>query len=66
MTLAGMMSAPTNFRPGSGRTEVPASGRFLGVDLAWGERNRTGLAVLDGAGRLIASTAVHTDAEIAV
>ena len=26
---------------------------FIGVDLAWGERKPTGLAVLDDAGRLV-------------
>lgn len=38
---------------------------YLGIDLAWGERNRTGLAALDEKGRLTASTAVVTDDEIA-
>jgi predicted RNase H-like nuclease len=38
--------------------------RFLGVDLAWGERGRTGVAALDEAGRLIASASVRTDDEI--
>jgi len=38
--------------------------RYVGVDLAWGERNRTGLAVLDDAGRLLESAAVRTDDEI--
>lgn len=36
----------------------------IGIDLAWGERNRTGLAVLDAAGRLVASTSVVTDPDI--
>jgi predicted RNase H-like nuclease len=35
------------------------------VDLAWGERSRTGLAVLDGTGRLLESGTVRTDDEIA-
>lgn len=42
--------------------------RYLGVDLAWGQGikpNRTGLAVLDGAGRLVESVSVRTDDEIA-
>lgn len=37
----------------------------LGIDLAWGERARTGLAALDPGGVLIASTSVVTDDEIA-
>jgi predicted RNase H-like nuclease len=39
--------------------------RYVGVDLAWGERNRTGLAALDATGRLIESGTVRTDDEIA-
>lgn len=38
---------------------------FAGVDLAWGQRARTGLAVVSAGGALVASTSVHTDAEIA-
>lgn len=38
---------------------------YVGVDLAWGERARTGLAVLDGAGALRASCSVRSDDEIA-
>ena len=37
----------------------------LGIDLAWGERARTGLAALDPGGALVASTSVVTDDEIA-
>ena len=37
----------------------------LGIDLAWGRRARTGLAALDGDGRLTASGAVRSDDEIA-
>lgn len=37
---------------------------FIGVDLAWGQRADTGLAVADGQGRLLAATQVRTDAEI--
>jgi predicted RNase H-like nuclease/ppGpp synthetase/RelA/SpoT-type nucleotidyltranferase len=37
---------------------------FVGVDLAWGERKPTGLAVLDDAGRLVQVGAVITDEEI--
>jgi predicted RNase H-like nuclease len=40
---------------------VPA---YAGIDLAWGQRARTGVAVADAAGRLVASASVHTDAEI--
>jgi predicted RNase H-like nuclease len=39
--------------------------RYLGVDLAWGERARTGLAALDEDGRLVASATVVTDDDIA-
>ena len=38
--------------------------RYVGVDLAWGQRNRTGLAVLDSTGRLLESCTVRTDDEI--
>lgn len=37
---------------------------FVGVDLAWGDRQPTGLAVLDGEGRLVHVSAVRTDDEI--
>ena len=37
----------------------------LGIDLAWAPRARTGLAVVDAAGRLTASTSVRTDEQIA-
>lgn len=37
---------------------------FLGVDLAWGVRRPTGLAVLDDEGRLVHVAAVKTDDEI--
>ncbi|HEY0889496.1 MAG TPA: DUF429 domain-containing protein [Nocardioides sp.] len=36
----------------------------VGVDLAWGERQPTGIAVLDGGGRLVHVAAVRTDDEI--
>lgn len=39
--------------------------RFVGIDLAWGERNATGLAVLDASGQLVGSTTVKTDDDIA-
>jgi predicted RNase H-like nuclease/ppGpp synthetase/RelA/SpoT-type nucleotidyltranferase len=37
---------------------------FVGVDLAWGERKPTGLAVLDADGRLVHVSAARTDDEI--
>jgi predicted RNase H-like nuclease len=37
---------------------------FVGIDLAWGARARTGLAAVDGAGRLVRSAVVRTDDEI--
>lgn len=37
----------------------------IGIDLAWGMRARTGLAVTDSTGRLLASTTATTDDEIA-
>lgn len=37
---------------------------FVGIDLAWGERRPTGLAVLDDDGHLLAVAAVRTDDEI--
>lgn len=37
---------------------------YVGIDLAWGDRKPTGLAVLDDAGALVALASVRTDAEI--
>lgn len=37
---------------------------FVGLDLAWGERNRTGVAVVDTRGRLLQVGAAHDDASI--
>src|SRR6478752_5354782 len=37
---------------------------FVGVDLAWGQKQRTGLAVLDADGHLVHISSVHTDEEI--
>ena len=37
---------------------------FVGVDLAWGERKPTGLAVLDEGGHLVHVSAVRTDDEV--
>lgn len=38
----------------------------VGIDLAWGEKNPTGLAVLDQTGRLVHVSTVRTDDEILV
>ena len=38
---------------------------YVGVDLAWKDSSRTGLAAVDGAGRLTASGVVKSDDEIA-
>jgi len=38
--------------------------KFVGLDLAWGERSRTGVAVLDEEGRLSRCSSVVPDAEI--
>jgi predicted RNase H-like nuclease len=38
--------------------------RFLGIDLAWGAKARTGLAAVDASGRLLASGIAITDDEI--
>jgi predicted RNase H-like nuclease len=37
---------------------------YVGVDLAWGQNNVTGLAVVDAAGQLLAATQRRTDDEI--
>lgn len=37
---------------------------YVGIDLAWGERRPTGVAVLDANGTLLAISAVRTDEEI--
>jgi predicted RNase H-like nuclease/ppGpp synthetase/RelA/SpoT-type nucleotidyltranferase len=37
---------------------------YVGVDLAWGQKQRTGLAVLDAEGHLVHLSSVHTDEEI--
>lgn len=38
--------------------------RFVGIDLAWGVKARTGLAVVDDTGRLVRSGSVRSDDEI--
>lgn len=45
-------------------TLVLVTASYLGIDLAWAERARTGLAALDDAGRLVASTSVVTDDDV--
>lgn len=37
---------------------------YAGIDLAWGQKQRTGLAVLDEDGHLVHLSSVHTDEEI--
>ncbi len=37
---------------------------FVGVDLAWGDRKPTGIAVLDARGRLVRLATVRTDEEV--
>jgi predicted RNase H-like nuclease len=44
--------------------EAP-QGRFLGLDLAWGERARTGVAILDATGALLRSTTAGDDDDLA-
>lgn len=44
------------------RQSVPV--HYVGIDLAWGERQRSGLAVLDDDGRLVHLSSVHSDDEI--
>jgi predicted RNase H-like nuclease len=57
------LSTWTPYREGP---RIPDSGtvHYLGIDLAWGERARTGVAVLDATGRLVTSTSVVSDDEI--
>src|ERR1700761_3485279 len=37
---------------------------FVGIDLAWGDRARTGIAVVDNEGALLLTESVRTDEEI--
>ncbi|MBZ5738117.1 DUF429 domain-containing protein [Nocardioides mangrovi] len=37
---------------------------YVGIDLAWGQRQRTGVAVLDAEGHLVHLSSVHSDEEI--
>lgn len=37
---------------------------FVGLDLAWGEKNQSGVAVLDGEGHLLTVTAAITDSQL--
>lgn len=50
---------------GIGRTPPAAPPCYVGLDLAWGERARTGVAVLDPSGCLVFSRSVRSDDEIA-
>lgn len=47
------------------RTPAPVGARYCGIDLAWSARNASGIAVVDGAGRLLESATVTTDDAIA-
>ncbi|WP_229051578.1 DUF429 domain-containing protein [Aeromicrobium sp. Leaf350] len=42
----------------------PRFRHYVGIDLAWGSRNRTGLAVVDDTGRLVASGSARSDEDI--
>lgn len=46
------------------KQQTPAPTHHVGIDLAWGERNPTGLAVLDPGGQLVHLSRVQTDDEI--
>lgn len=52
-------------RHGLGEVGQAAPMHFVGVDLAWGDRKPTGLAVLDEDGHLLHVSAVRSDEEIA-
>ncbi len=43
---------------------VALDGRYLGIDLAWADRNRTGVAVLAWSGQLLSSRTVLSDKHI--
>ena len=51
--------------PGTSSTLAPAEVRYCGLDLAWSARNASGIAVVDGAGRLLESATVTTDDAVA-
>src|SRR5690606_35062244 len=53
-----------SFAPGGVAVGESSPMYFVGVDLAWGDRRPTGLAVLDGEGRLVHVSTVITDDEI--
>ncbi|WP_436700311.1 DUF429 domain-containing protein [Nocardioides sp. BYT-33-1] len=44
--------------------QAPTVAHFIGVDLAWGERRPTGIAVVDGDGMLLTVAAAQTDDDI--
>src|SRR5215211_9114085 len=48
-------------RPGSGKVGAM---HFVGLDLAWGEKNQTGVAVIDSGGRLLHVGGAQDDASI--
>lgn len=54
-------------RTGAPRARAPQYScmRFIGVDLAWGKRNPSGLAAIDRGGQVVAEAIATTDAEIA-
>lgn len=58
------VSPPPAALPAGPAAACPPGIRFAGVDLAWGQRADTGLAVVDVRGRLLAAAQVRTDAEI--
>ena len=41
----------------------PATSIYVGIDLAWGPRARTGLATIDGDGRILRIASALTDDE---
>lgn len=49
---------------GARRSDTQGMTTFVGVDLAWAMRNRTGLAAVDGSGRLLDVATARTDEEI--
>lgn len=61
----GIANAPVAAVAEPVRMAAPTGVTFCGLDLAWSQRNASGIAVVDGAGRLLASAVVTTDDEIA-
>lgn len=50
--------------PSGGPGHGPGSGTLIGIDLAWGTRARSGVAVLDSEGRLLLVESVISDSEL--